>query len=88
MSREGIHISRQIISKWVLRAGLALKPLYDEMLKRVLSSDNIFYDETPIDMLDPGKGKTHQAYMWVIVGGKCADPGYRVYDFCTDRGRL
>lgn len=85
MSREGIRISRQILSKWVLRAGSALKPLYNEMLIRVLSSDNIFYDETPIDMLDPGKGKTHQAYMWVLVGGKCADPPYRVYDFCTDR---
>jgi len=85
MSREGIMISRQILCQWLLRAGVALKPLYDEMLAQILKSGNIFYDETPIDMLDPGKGKTHQAYMWVIVGGKAADPGYRVYDFCTNR---
>ena|ERR1700733_11159920 len=50
-----------------------------------LMSENIFYDETPLDMLDPGKGKTHQAYMWVLVGGKSSNPGYRVYDFCTNR---
>jgi transposase len=85
MSRGGIHISRQILSKWVVRAGIALKPLYDEMLSCILQSDNVFYDETPIDMLSPGKGKTHQAYMWVLVGGKSADPGYRIYDFCTNR---
>lgn len=85
MAREGIHISRQTLCKWMLRAGLALKPLYNEMLSLVLQSNNIFYDETPIDMLSPGKGKTHQAYMWVLVGGKSANPEYRIYDFCTNR---
>jgi len=86
LSRQGIHISRQTLCQWVLRAGLALKPLYNEMLAQVLKSGNVFYDETPVDMLDPGKGKTHQAYMWVLVGGESADPTYRIYDFCTDRG--
>lgn len=85
MARDGIQISRQILCQWVLRAGEALKPLYDEMLVQVLASGNIFYDETPIDMLSPGKGKVHQAYMWVIVGGKSANPAYRIYDFQTSR---
>lgn len=85
MAREGIHISRQTLCQWAIRSSTALKPLYDRMLVRVLKSDNIFYDETPLDMLSPGKGKTHQAYMWVLVGGKSADPGYRIYDFCTNR---
>ena len=47
------------------------------MLKAIIS----FIDETPVDMLDPGKGKDHQAYMWVLVGGKAANPPYRIYDF-------
>jgi transposase len=85
MAREGIYISRQILSQWTIRAGMALKPLYDEMLSQILKSENIFYDETPIQMLAPGKGKTHQAYMWVIVGGQSADPCYRIYDFQTSR---
>jgi transposase len=85
MAREGIRISRQILCKWVLRVGMALKPLYEAMLEQVLQSNNVFYDETPIDMLKPGKGKTHKAYMWVLVGGKAADPPYRIYDFCTNR---
>ena len=85
MAREGIKVSRQILCQWVLRAGEALKPLYDEMLNQILASGNIFYDETPVDMLSPGKGKVHQAYMWVIVGGESANPAYRIYDFQTNR---
>jgi transposase len=85
LSRERINISRQTLCQWVMRAGMALKPLYNVMLSRVLESGNVFYDETPIDMLSPGKGKTHQAYMWVLVGGKASDPSNRIYDFCTNR---
>jgi len=85
MSRERIYISRQILCQWVLRTGLALKPLYNEMIAQILKSNNIFYDETPIDMLMPGKGKTHQAYMWVLAGGQSSDPPYRIYDFQTSR---
>ena len=85
MMRDGIHISRQILCQWVLRSGMALKPLYNEMTDRILKSENIFYDESPIQMLSPGKGKTHQAYMWVLVGGKSSNPGYRIYDFQLNR---
>jgi transposase len=88
MAREGIHISRQILCQWVLRTGMALKPLYDEIRRRILQSDNIFYDETPINMLAPGKGKVHKAYMWILAGGKSADPAYRIYDFCTNRRHI
>lgn len=85
LSREGINVSRQLLSQWVVKCGLALKPLFDEMSKCVLKSDNVFIDEIPVDMLDPGKGKVQQAYMWVMVGGKEANPAYRVYNFRTNR---
>lgn len=85
LGREGIFISRQILAKWVVRTGLALKPLYEVMKSQILASGNAFIDEIPISMLDPGKGKTHQAYMWVMVGGKKVDPPYRIYNFRKDR---
>jgi transposase len=84
-SRENINISRQLLSKWVINAGNALEPLYKEMLKVVLESDNVFIDETPINLQDKGKGKVHQAFMWVISGGKSINPPYRVYDFRLNR---
>ena len=85
LSRENIKISRQILCQWVLRCGEALKPLMNCMLSQILESQNVFIDETPISMLSPGKGKTQQGYMWIVAGGKSADPPYRIYDFYTNR---
>lgn len=85
LSREGIFITRQILCQWVIRVGKALKPLSDAMIFKILSSGNIFIDETPIKMQAPGKGKTQTAYMWVLSGGLAKDPPYRVYDFYENR---
>lgn len=83
MEREGIKISRKLLSQWVVKCGMALKPLYHEMLKHILSSQNIFIDESPVKLWEPGKCK--QAYMWVVVGGSQSDPPYRVYEFKHNR---
>lgn len=85
LARQGIFVSRQILSQWVIRCGEALKPLYDEMYKQILASGNVFIDETPVKMLAPGKGQTHQSFMWVMSGGNEANPAYRVYNFRTSR---
>jgi len=85
LKREGISISRQLLSQWMLRGSSALKPLYDLMTEKIHESGNVFIDETPIEMLVPGKGKTHQAYAWILAGGRSKDPPYRVYRFFTDR---
>ena len=83
LKRQGIGISRNLLSKWVIRCGMALKPLYNEMKKHVLESQNIFIDETPVKLQDTGQCQT--AYMWVVVGGQGSDPPYRIYDFKEDR---
>jgi len=83
MDRDGVKISRKLLSQWVIRAATALKPLYLEMLKHTLSSNNIFIDESPVKLLE--KVKCRQGYMWVVVGGNEANPPYRIYDFREDR---
>jgi hypothetical protein len=35
MGREGVIISRKLLSQWVIRCGMALKPLYQEMKKQI-----------------------------------------------------
>ena len=85
LAREDIKISRQLLSQWVLGIGKALQPLYDKMLEKILASQNVFADESPVDLLVPGKGKVHKAFMWVLVGGKSAGPPYRIYNFRFDR---
>lgn len=85
LARESITVSRQLLSQWVVKCGLALKPLYTKMSQLVLESNNIFVDEVPVDLLSPGKGSVKQAYMWVLVGGKQVNPALRIYHFRVDR---
>lgn len=85
LNRDGINISRQLLSKWVIKSGLALKPLHEEMQKQILESQNVFMDEVPVEMLAPGTGKTKLTYIWVLSGGKELNPAYRVYSFKTNR---
>lgn len=84
-SREGVKIPRQLLSQWVVKAGIALEPLYIAMNKAILENECLYIDESPVSLLKPGKGKTQKAYMWVIVGGASADPPYRIYSFQEDR---
>jgi transposase len=83
LGREGIGISRKLLSQWVVKCGIALKPLYNEMLKKILESGNVFVDESPVKVQDSNTVK--QGYIWLIVGGLNENPCYRVYDFRMNR---
>jgi len=64
--RLGIDISDKTIGGWVGAAGELLLPLYESLMARVMQSDYIQADETPIKVLDKSKnGDTHKGYYWV-----------------------
>ena len=84
MRCAGINISRQTLSHLYLKSAGLLKPLYELMIRKILSRDIIFTDDTPVRMLAPGTGKTRKTYMWVYVGGGCGPP-YRVFEFTLKR---
>jgi len=83
LSRDGIIISRRLLSQWVIAVGLALRPLYHAMKKRILEGDRLHIDESPVDIFE--SPKLSQGYMWVLVGGVGADPPYRYYEFYENR---
>jgi transposase len=83
MERDGIGISHKLLSQWVIRCGMALKPLYNVMVAKILESQNVFIDESPVKL--QAKGQCDTAYMWVLVGGNESNPPYRAYDFRPDR---
>lgn len=83
MKRDGVGISRKLLSQWVIRCGMALNPLYQRMLDKILNGENIYIDETPVKLQDVGKCK--ESYMWVVVGGNESDPPYRIYSFKENR---
>lgn len=85
-ARSGVHTPRSTLAAWSGRGGAALLPLYEAHRAFVLASRVLHADETPVEMLDPGAGKTKKAYMWAYArGGFDATPGV-VYDFCVGRG--
>ena len=85
-TRDEVYVSRQTLSSYVLRIAMTLKPLYLCLVESVKASGNVFVDETPVDVLAPGKGKTDQGYMMVLLGGQSLDPALRVYHFISSRG--
>jgi len=83
MGRVGVGISRKLLSQWIIRCGMALKPLYKVMVGMILKSDNVYIDESPVKL--QAKDRCDTAYMWVIVGGNSSNPAYRAYNFRTNR---
>lgn len=51
------------------------------MWARILSSKNIFIDETPVKLQVKGKGKLQTGFMWILVGGSEINPPYRIFRF-------
>jgi len=83
--RQEIDISRQTMSGWMLRCAEVLKPLYERMREEILAYDIVLNDDTPVEMLDPGMGKTRTTRLWCTVG--CEDFKYTMYNFTLGRGR-
>jgi len=81
--REGIEVAPSTLNAWAIEPILACEPLYDAFRAEVLARPVIFTDDTPLDMLQEGRGRTKEARMWVYVGG--CGPAYRFFDFTEDR---
>ena len=82
-SRNGFEIDRVTQCIWCRDVANIIKPLYDRMVQRLLTSHVIHTDDTVMPMLQPGK--TKQARMWVYLGDQ-ANP-YNLFDFTISRSR-
>jgi transposase len=83
--RHGIDIPRSTQWGWIFQSGQMLVPMVDVMIDGVLASKVIHTDDTPVDVLDPKRGKTRQGRFWVYVGDE-AHP-YVVFDYTPSRSR-
>jgi len=83
LAREGVAISRQTMCGWMATCAALLKPIYDAMVKVVLQSRAIQTDDTPVDVLDPGREGTRTGRIWIAIGDR--DHRYWVYDFTPNR---
>ena len=83
--RAGLAIPRSTLGAWVGSCGVQLQPLVDALKADILTHSVVHADETPVQMLKPGNGKTHRAYLWAYAAGAFEDTKAVVYDFCDSR---
>ena len=71
MQRNGVNISRQTMSKWVITCSERyLSLVYDELHKLLLANTVIQADETPCKVLNDGRESVQNSYMWLYRTGK------------------
>jgi len=74
-ARDGIDLSRQTMSGWVIQLQERLLPIM-QLMKQILYQGNVLHiDETRLQVLnEPDRENTQQSYMWVYKGGPVDKP--------------
>ena len=68
--RDGISLSRQTMSGWVVQLEDKFTPLMPAIKQSLYDGKVLHIDETRLQVLnEPGKENTQQSYMWVYRGG-------------------
>ncbi|SKA39019.1 IS66 family transposase [Consotaella salsifontis] len=88
-ARHGVDLARSTLAGWVGGACWWLEALHERLAKSVFSSDHLFADDTPVPVLDPGRGRTKTGRLWVYArdqrGWSGPEPPAAVYLFAPDR---
>jgi transposase len=66
-ARHGVDLNRSTLANWVGGACWWLEPLHDRLRHHLLASSHLFADDTPIPVLDPGRGRTKTGRLWVYA---------------------
>ena len=83
-ARAGVTLARSTLAEWVGRYGVALQPLADRLSARLRLRSLLHADETPVQQLDLGPGKTKRAYRWAYRSGELDEgPPIAVFDYQT-----
>ncbi len=88
-ARHGVEIDRSTLANWVGGACWWLEALQARLAAHVFGSGKIFADDTPIPVLDPGRGRTKTGRLWVYARDDRAwagpDPPAAIYFYSPDR---
>jgi hypothetical protein len=88
-ARQGIEIERSTLSNWVGGACWWLEPLHKRLAEHVFASHMLFADDTPVPVLNPGRGRTRTGRLWVYARDDRSwagpDPPVAVYLYSPDR---
>jgi transposase len=88
--QNGILLSRQTMSNWLLKASEDwLEPIYEEMKLRLCKHDVLHAGETTLQVLkEPGKAAQSKSYMWLYRTSGEAKNQIVIYDYQPDRRHI
>ncbi len=89
-AREGVDIERSTMAGWVGQGDALLDPLAAALGRYALVGAKVHADDTPVPVLDPGRGRTKTGRLWVYVRDDrpcgSADPPAVWFQYSPDRG--
>jgi transposase len=84
-ARQGVVIAKETMCRWLRTLASLLLPLYHLMAEEIRAGKVIGTDDTPVAVLEEGRGKTKTGRVWVYVGDR-AHP-FTVFDYTDSRKR-
>ena len=87
INRQGIQLSRQTMSNWILRATEDyLTPVYDRLHAELVKRKVLHADETTLQVLhEPGKAPQSNSYMWLYRTSGDTDRPIVLYEYQPGR---
>jgi transposase len=66
-AREGVELERSTMAQWVGSCFRLVDPLIEALARYVMAAGKVHADDTPVPVLDPGRGKTKTGRLWTYV---------------------
>ncbi len=85
LKRDGVEISRQTLSNWLLRYWELLKPLNQKLKEHILQASLINQDETPIQVLNPADDASSKNNFMVVQAGTSGDRRAILFTYVSNR---
>ncbi len=66
-AREGVELERSTLADWLGGVARLTQPLVDALGRYVLGANKLHADDTPVPVLEPGRGVTKTGRLWTYV---------------------
>src|ERR1700738_718507 len=90
LKSPGVVVERMTLASWVGYAAAELAPVVARLREILLGSVKLAVDETPVPVLDPGRGRTKIGYFWSMARDDRPwgndDPPAVAYSYAPGRG--
>ena len=88
-ARLGLELDRKTLAEWMGRLAFLLEPLAEAVGIYVRAGETLHADDTPVPVLDPGRGRTKTGRLWTLVRDERpwsgAGPPAAFYAYSPDR---